>query len=193
MGFGRTGKTFACDHAGISPDMMCLSKGLTGGYMPMALVVTTDKIYDAFYADHSEGKAFMHSHTYCGNPLACSAAIATLNVIMDDGIISEVNKKAPRFNALIKERLSACKWVGDIRQIGLINAIELVSNTETKEAFNSKHRYGYQIYKKALAKGVLLRPLGDVIYFNPPLIINEDDMAFAVDVCVKSIKETLGI
>jgi len=190
-GFGRTGKLFACEHADIAPDMMCLSKGLTGGYMPMALVVTTDKIYDAFYADYAEGKAFMHSHTYCGNPLACSAAIEVLNILKDENILDAANKKAEYFNTLVKERMMAGRWVGDIRQIGLINAIELVKNKETKEAFDSNHRYGYQIYKKALKKGVLLRPLGDVLYFNPPLIINKEEMELAVRVCAECIEEVM--
>ncbi|MDS1029741.1 adenosylmethionine--8-amino-7-oxononanoate transaminase [Bacillota bacterium LX-D] len=191
-GYGRTGKMFACEHAGISPDMMCLSKGLTGGYMPMAIAVTTDKIYNAFYADYNEGKAFMHSHTYCGNPLACSAALEVLNILKDQNIIQNVNDNSQYFNSLIQEKLSPNPYVGDIRHIGLINAIELVKNKETKEPLDSKRRYGYQIYKKALKKGALLRPLGDVLYFNPPLTISREDMCFVVDVCAECIEEVLG-
>ena len=191
-GYGRTGKMFACDHADISPDIICLSKGLTGGYMPMALAITTDKIYNAFYADYSEGKAFMHSHTYSGNPLACSAAVEVLKILKDEDIIRTANDNAEYFNMLIKEKFSDHRNVGDIRSIGLINAIELVKNKNTKEPFESRHRYGYQIYKKALKKGVLLRPLGDVLYFNPPLIISREDMKFVVDVCNECVKEVLG-
>lgn len=191
-GFGRTGKMFACDHAGISPDMMCMSKGLTGGYMPMAIVATTEKIYQAFYADYLEGKAFMHSHTYCGNPLACSAAIEVLNILRDDDIIAEANQKAVFLNHLFNERMRDNRLVGDIRQIGLINAIELVRDKQTKEAFDSRFRYGYQAYQKALKKGVLLRPLGDVLYFNPPLTIGEDDMKAMVRVCAECIEELEG-
>lgn len=191
-GYGRTGKMFACNHAGISPDIMCLSKGLTGGYMPMALAVTTQKIYDAFYADYNEGKAFMHSHTYSGNPLACSAAIAVLDILKDENIIKKANENAIYFNNIIKEKFSSHKNVGDIRSIGLINAIELVKNKNTKEAFDPKLRTGYQIYKKALKKGVLLRPLGDVIYFNPPLIIQPKDMDFVTDVAAECMSEILA-
>lgn len=191
-GYGRTGKMFACDHAEISPDIMCLSKGLTGGYMPMALAVTTDKIYNAFYADYNEGKAFMHSHTYSGNPLACSAAIEVLNILKDENIIHKANENEVYFNDLIKKKLVNHKNVGDIRSIGLINAIELVSDKESKKPFESKHRYGYEIYKKALKRGVLLRPLGDIIYFNPPLIMERKDMDFVVDVCLECIEEVLG-
>ncbi|GAA3655551.1 adenosylmethionine--8-amino-7-oxononanoate transaminase [Asaccharospora irregularis] len=192
VGYGRTGKMFACDHAGISPDIMCLSKGLTGGYMPMALAITTDEVYSAFYDDYNKGKAFMHSHTYCGNPLACSAAIEVLNTMEDEKIIEKANKNSIYFNELIKQTLGDYKFVGDIRNIGLINAIELVKNRETKESFDSKDRIGYQIYKEALKMGVVLRPLGDVIYFNPPLTITREDIDFVVDVCDKSIRKILG-
>ena len=191
-GYGRTGKMFACDHAGISPDIMCLSKGLTGGYLPMALAITTDKIYDAFYADYSEGKAFMHSHTYSGNPLACSAAIEVLKILKEENIIENADNNSEYFTALIKEKLQDYRYCGDIRSLGLINAIELVKDKKTKQPFDKSCRYGYQIYKKALDKGVILRPLGDVVYFNPPLNITRDEMKDVVEVCVKSIHEVLG-
>ena len=187
-GYGRTGKMFACDHAGISPDIMCLSKGLTGGYMPMALAVTTKKIFDAFYAPYNEGKAFMHSHTYSGNPLACAAACEVLKILRDENIIENAQKNAIYFNNLIKEKFSTHKNVGDIRSIGLIDAIELVEDKATKKPFDSKLRIGYQIYKEALKKGVILRPLGDVIYFNPPLIIQKDDMDYVVNVAYECMK-----
>lgn len=192
-GYGRTGKMFAFDWAGVSPDIMCISKGLTAGYMPMSIAICTQKIYDAFYADYSEGKAFMHSHTYAGNPLGCSAAIEVLNILDDEKIIENVRRKAPIFNSMIKEKFAKLPHVGDIRDIGLINAIELVKDTKTKESFDSKLRLGYQIYKKALDKGVLLRPLGDVLYFNPPLIIEEDDMDFATDVALECTKDILNL
>ena len=191
-GYGRTGKMFAFDHAGVSPDIMCLSKGLTGGYMPMALFITTQKIYDAFYADYNEGRAFMHSHTYSGNPLACSAAIEVLNILEDEHIIEKANEKAKYFNRIIKEKFLPHKNVGEVRSIGLINAIELVKDKNTKEAFDSKLRTGYRIYKKALQNGVLLRPLGDVLYFNPPLIIKPEEMDYVTDIALKSLQEVLG-
>ena len=191
-GYGRTGKMFACNHAGISPDIMCLSKGLTGGYMPMAIAVTTQEIYDAFYDDYLKGKAFMHSHTYAGNPLACSAAVEVLRILRDENIIEKANSKAKYFNQIIKEKFLSLKNVGEVRSIGLINAIELVADKESKEPLDYKKRTGYQIYKKALEKGVLLRPLGDVIYFNPPLIIEKADMDFVTDIALKCTKEILG-
>ena len=191
-GYGRTGKMFACNHADISPDIMCMSKGLTGGYMPMAIAVTTEKIYEAFYADYIDGKAFMQSHTYCGNPLACSAALEVLKILEEEPILENVKENSIYFNELINKTLKYNTHVGDIRSIGLINAIELVSNKERKEPFDSKKRYGYEIYKRALKKGVLLRPLGDILYFNPPLIISKKEMDFVVKVCAECIDEVLG-
>lgn len=190
-GYGRTGKMFAFNHAGVSPDIMCLSKGLTGGYMPMAIFATTQKIYDAFYDEYNTHKAFMHSHTYSGNPLACSAANAVLDILEDGSVLKKANENALYFNKIIKEKFASHKNVGDIRNIGLINAIELVKDKTTKEPLDSTLRTGYQIYKKALKKGVLLRPLGDVIYFNPPLIISREDMDFVTDVALECLNEIL--
>ena len=190
-GYGRTGKMFAFNHAGVSPDIMCLSKGLTGGYMPCAMFVTTQKIYDAFYDEYNTHKAFMHSHTYSGNPLACAAANAVLDIMEDGSVLKKANENALYFNKIIKEKFASHKNVGEIRNIGLINAIELVQDKSTKEPLNSKLRTGYQIYKKALKKGVLLRPLGDIIYFNPPLVIEKSDMDFVTDVALECLLEVL--
>ena len=190
-GFGRTGKMFAFDHAGVAPDIMCLSKGLTGGYMPCAMFMTTQKIYDAFYSDYNEGKAFMHSHTYSGNPLACAAANAVLDILSDGSVLKQAQENAKYFNKIIKEKFLPHKNVGEVRSIGLINAIELVKDKTTKEPLDGKLRTGYQIYKKALQKGVILRPLGDVIYFNPPLIIGRKDMDFVTDIALECLKEVL--
>lgn len=192
VGYGRTGKMFACDHAEITPDIMCLSKGLTGGYMPMALAVTTQKIYDAFYADYNEHKAFLHSHTYSGNPLACAAAVAVLKIMAEENILATAKENATYFHRLVQETFAEHKFVGNIRSIGLINAIELSADKNNKTPFASNLRIGYQIYKKALTKGVLLRPLGDVLYFNPPLNISREDIRTMVEVCQESIDEVLG-
>ena len=191
-GFYRTGKMFAFEHAGVSPDIMCLSKGLTGGYMPMAIFVTTQKIYDAFYDEYSTGKAFMHSHTYSGNPLGCAAANAVLDIFESQNILNSAQQNAIYLNNEINSALNSHKNVGQIRSIGLINAIELVEQKDSKKAFNKDLRIGYQIYKKALKNGLILRPLGDVIYFNPPLNIQKDEMDEAIKRCVKSIDEILG-
>lgn len=191
-GFGRTGKMFAFDHAEVSPDIMCISKGLTGGYMPMAITVTTQEIYDAFYADYSKGKAFMHSHTYSGNPLGCACALAVQKIFREDNILENAQKRAVYLNKKLTERLGDYKHTGEIRSIGLINAIELVKDPSTKQPFEGSARTGYQIYKKALDIGLVLRPLGDVIYFNPPLIINDQEIDQSVDLCANAIEQILS-
>lgn len=191
-GFGRTGKMFAFDYAGVSPDIMCVSKGLTGGYMPMSITITTDDIYNAFYADYNEGKAFMHSHTYSGNPLGCSAALAVQKILKEEDIINKATVTANHLNNKLKETFYGHKNVGEIRNIGLINAIELVEDKEKKKGFDSNLRIGYQIYKKALEKGLILRPLGNVLYFNPPLIITKEEIDKAVNLCIESVAVILN-
>jgi adenosylmethionine-8-amino-7-oxononanoate aminotransferase len=190
-GFGRTGKMFACDHAEISPDIMCLSKGLTGGYLPMSVTVTSQKIFDAFYDDYNKGKAFMHSHTYSGNPLGCAAALAVQKVIREQNVLENARKTAAYLHKKLSESFKNHPNVGEIRHIGLVNAIELVKDKKTKESFDPKLRIGYQIYKKALNLGLILRPLGDVIYFNPPLNITKSEIDEAVERCLLSISQHL--
>ncbi len=190
-GYGRTGTMFAFEQAGICPDIVCLSKGLTGGYMPMALAVTSTEIYNAFYADYSEGKAFLHSHTYSGNPMAASVALEVLKIMSDEKIIEQANEKAKILNKALNDALIDHPNVGEIRSIGLVNAIELVADKETKEPLDSKLRTGYQIYKVAVKKGLILRPLGDILYFNPPLVISEDEIQEAVAICKESLFEIL--
>ncbi|WP_169752590.1 adenosylmethionine--8-amino-7-oxononanoate transaminase [Campylobacter mucosalis] len=190
-GFGRTGAMFACEKAGISPDIMVLSKGLTGGYMPMSVVATTQKIYDAFYAPYNEHKAFMHSHTYAGNPLGCAAALGVMKIFKEQNALKIANDTAKVLNELTLRAFSNHKFVGEVRSIGLINAIELVKDKHKKQSFDAKLRLGYEIYKVALKNGLLLRPLGDVLYFNPPLNITPDECKKAVEICKKSIEEVL--
>lgn len=192
VGFGRTGKMFASEHARITPDFMCLSKGLTGGYMPMAVVLTTNKVYDCFYDDYNKHKAFMHSHTYSGNALGCSIAVEVLNIFEDENILQMINEKGELLNKKLRNALENHKNVGEIRSQGMINAIELVANKNTKKGFDSDLRIGYQIYKKALDRGLLLRPLGNILYFNPPYVISQEDMDFMVEETKNSLIEILG-
>jgi len=181
-GFGRTGKMFACEHAGISPDFMLLSKGLTGGYLPLSVVMTTDEVYTAFYCDYNEHKAFLHSHSYTGNPLACSAALATLEIFESDNIIMENEKKS---DYIIKslEKFSLLANVKEVRHQGMIVAIEL-------KAYKSEDRIGLKIYEYALSQGVLLRPLGHVIYFMPPYTITHKEIDKMLEVAYKGIAST---
>ena len=158
----------------------------------MAITVTTDDIYEAFYADYNEGKAFMHSHTYSGNPLGCSAALAVQKILREEHILESAEKRAEYLNNKLNGALLDHPHIGEIRHIGLINAMELVTDKNTKEEYDAKLRIGYQIYKKALGKGLILRPLGNVLYFNPPLIINEKEIDKAVSICSESIEEIVG-
>lgn len=190
-GFGRTGKMFAFNYTKVSPDIMTLSKGITGGYMPMSVTVTTQQIYDAFYDDYSKGKAFLHSHTYAGNPVACSAALAVQQIMREDHILEKANDMAVYLHGALEDALGKHPHVGEIRHIGLINAIELVEDKSSKRPYPSQQRLGYAIYKQALADGLLLRPLGDVLYFNPALTIDKQTIDMAIDRCVKAMEAVI--
>ena len=179
-GFGRTGKMFAFDHTEVSPDFMTLSKGLTGGYLPLSVVMTTNNVYNAFYCDYNEYKAFLHSHSYTGNPLACAAALATFEIFESSDVLGENEKKA----AYIKEKTEVFKkfpQVKEIRQQGMVTAIEL-------KGYDAKERIGLKIYEYALTQGVLLRPLGSVIYFMPPYIISYEEIDTMIRVAYEGIE-----
>jgi len=180
-GFGRTGKMFACDHANISPDFMTLSKGLTGGYLPLSVVMTSDEVYSAFYCDYNEYKAFLHSHSYTGNPLACSAALATLELFEQNDVLAENEKKSQYIKDKL-ERFSMLENVKEVRQQGMIAAVEL-------QGYDAKERIGLQIYRYGLQQGVLLRPLGHVIYFMPPYVISYKEIDRMMDVAYEGIRK----
>lgn len=179
-GFGRTGKMFACDHAGISPDFMTLSKGLTGGYLPLSVVMTTSEVYNAFYCDYNEYKAFLHSHSYTGNPLACAAALATLEIFESQDVLGE-NEQKSRYILEMTEKIAQLPHVKEVRQQGMITAIEL-------EGYSAEERVGVSIYQYALSRGVLLRPLGHIIYFMPPYIISYEEIDKMIDVAYEGIQ-----
>ena len=190
-GFGRTGTMFACEQAGISPDVMTISKGLTGGYLPMSVTCVSDEIYDAFYADYGEGKAFPHSHTYAGNPIGCAAALAVQKIMKEQHILETAAENAKWLTAELNKAFAHHPNVGEIRHIGLIHAIELVKDPAMKEPLDAKKRTGYAIYKKALERGLVLRPLGDILYFNPPLNITRDELSTAIELAHESITDIL--
>ena len=189
VGFGRTGKMFACEHADIAPDIMCVSKGLTAGYLPMALTLTTDKIYNAFYDEYNTFKAFLHSHSYTGNPLGCAVAIETLNIFEDEDILEKNIELSGMIRKKMKSIIKDIPYVGEYRQIGLIGAIELSDSSINNTILNSSNRVGYEIYKIALKKGVILRPLGNIIYFMPPYVINEEQIDTMLEIARDSIVE----
>jgi adenosylmethionine-8-amino-7-oxononanoate aminotransferase len=171
VGMGRTGRMFACEHEGVSPDFLCLAKGLTGGYLPLAATLATDEIYSAFLGSYAESKTFFHGHTYGGNPLGAAVAIATLDVFRDERTLDHLPEKIQRLAEHLS-RIARLSAVGDVRQCGLIAGIELVRDKATKEPFAWEERRGQQVCNHALAEGVWLRPLGNVVVIFPPLAIS---------------------
>ena len=187
VGFGRTGTLFACEQAAITPDFMCLSKGLTGGYLPLAAVLTHDEIYRAFYDDYQNLTAFLHSHSYTGNPLGCRAALATLDIFAEDKVI-EHNKALAATMSAATAHFAEHPHVAEVRQRGMILAIELVKNKATREAYPCQERRGLRIYQHGLEKGVLLRPLGNVIYFMPPYVITPEEIQLMAEMAWQGIQ-----
>jgi adenosylmethionine-8-amino-7-oxononanoate transaminase len=176
VGFGRTGKMFACEHEGVTPDLMCLAKGISGGYLPLAATLSTQKIFDAFLGDPWEGKTFFHGHTYTGNPLACAAGLASLKLMKENDLINAVTRKAAALGEMLQE-VAALKHVGEIRQKGFMVGIELVQDKAKRQPFDPKQRTGTAICARIRKHGVILRPLGDVIILMPPLAMQLDDLA----------------
>lgn len=186
VGFGRTGTLFACEQAGITPDFLCLSKGLTGGYLPLSVTMTTDRVYQAFYDRYETLKAFLHSHSYTGSALGCAAALATLDIFAEDNVI-EANRELA---AVMKRELAPLAdhpHVGEVRQTGMIAAAEMVRDTETKDPFPFEERRGIRVYQHALNRGVLLRPLGNVVYFMPPYVITPEQIRHVAEVAAEGI------
>ena len=188
VGFGKTGKMFACEHEDVNPDIMALGKGITGGYMPLAATLTTEKIYKAFLGEYHELKTFYHGHTYTGNPLACSVAIANLDVFEKEKVIETIKPKIKHLEGLLKE-FRDLEHVGDIRQCGFMVGIELVKNKDTKEPYPIADRMGYKVILEARKHGVIIRPLGDVIVLMPPLSITLDQLTKLCEVTYYSIKK----
>jgi adenosylmethionine-8-amino-7-oxononanoate aminotransferase len=186
VGFGRTGTLFACEQASIAPDFLCLSKGLTGGALPLSAVLTTDTVYQAFLGDYAANNAFLHSHTFSGNPIACAAALASLAIFRDEPVLERIGKLSARLAERI-EPLRDHPHVAGIRQTGLIAAFDLVADKPSGAAYAGAERRGRRFYRHALERGVLLRPLGDTAYFLPPYCTNESDIDQMVDVAIDSI------
>ena len=179
-GFGRSGSMFACEQANISPDFMALSKGLTGGYLPLSAVLTTNEIYSAFYCDYNEHKAFLHSHSYTGNPLACKAALATLDIFQNENILQK-NKETSKYMAQKLERFKNLDNVANVRQTGMVAAFDI-------KGYKPEDRIGLKVYTYALQNEVLLRPLGNTIYFMPPYIISKEQLDKVFDVAYEAVR-----
>jgi adenosylmethionine-8-amino-7-oxononanoate aminotransferase len=175
VGMGRTGTMFACEQEGIVPDFLCLAKGLTGGYLPLAATLTTDEVYHAFLGHYEESKSFFHGHTYGGNPLGAAAALATLDVFDEERTLENLQPKIARL-AKHLERILVNPHVGDVRQRGLMAGIELVRDRESKEPYPWAEKRGIRVCQHALTEGVWLRPLGNVVVIMPPLAISLSEL-----------------
>jgi adenosylmethionine---8-amino-7-oxononanoate aminotransferase len=186
VGFGRTGTMFACEQAGISPDFMCLSKGLTGGYLPLSAVMTTEAVYAAFYDEYVKLNAFLHSHSFTGNPLGCAAARASLAIFRDDHVLEANRTLAAR----LAERAGALTdhpHVAEVRQRGMIVALELAADKASRTPYPWQERRGLAVYRHALSRGVLLRPIGNVVYFMPPYVVTPAEIDLMVEVAREGI------
>jgi len=178
-GFGRTGRMFACEHEGVSPDLLCLAKGLTGGYMPLAATLATEQIYEGFLGQFQEFRTFFHGHTYTGNPLACAAALATLEVFQQERTIERLQPKIALLERLLGQ-VAEMPAVREVRQRGFMVGIEL-------EEFPLEARMGHQVTLEARRRGAIVRPLGDVVVLMPPLSISVSDLARLVEITMESI------
>jgi len=191
VGFGRTGTLFACEQGGITPDFLCLSKGITGGFLPLAAVLTTQPVYEAFYAEYQSRRAFLHSHSYTGNPLACAAACEVLAMFAEEDWLARNRSSAARIAQAI-EPLRAHRHVADVRQTGMIAAVELVRDRDTRAPWDWRERRGLRVYRHGLEHGVLLRPLGDIVYFLPPYCIDAEEIELMVRVAAEGIERAVA-
>jgi adenosylmethionine-8-amino-7-oxononanoate aminotransferase len=191
VGFGRTGHMFACEQEGVTPDIMALYKGITAGYLPLAATLTTQKVYDAFLGEYSELKTFFHGHTFTGNPIACAAALASLDIFDKERLLDLLPPKIAFLGEQL-QRLKSFGHVGDVRQAGMIGAIELVRNKETAEPFAWEERIGVRVCLEARKHGLFLRPLGNVIVIFPPLAISLDELRLLMNGIEASIRTVTG-
>ena len=187
VGFGRTGTMFACEQARIRPDFMCLSKGLTSGYLPLSAVLTTEPVYEAFYDEYVKLSAFLHSHSFTGNPLACTAALATLDIFRTDDVLTRNRALSAHLGQRVRE-LEFHPHVAEVRQHGMIAAVEVVREKVSRQPYPWQERRGLRIYRHALSRGVLLRPIGTVVYFMPPYLITPEQIDLMVEVAREGIE-----
>jgi adenosylmethionine-8-amino-7-oxononanoate aminotransferase len=194
VGFGRTGTLFACEQEGVSPDFLCMAKGLTGGYLPVAATLTTERVFEAFLGPPEAGRTFYHGHTYTGNALGCAVALASLDLLTAEALPA-VPAKVERLRGHL-QRLGEIPIVGDIRQHGLMAGVELVKDRRTREPFPAALRLGHQVCRRMRDKGVILRPLGDVVVVMPPLAIPDemlDRIGEALDESIRELADEVGV
>ncbi|HWP60187.1 MAG TPA: adenosylmethionine--8-amino-7-oxononanoate transaminase [Candidatus Acidoferrales bacterium] len=187
-GFGRTGRMFACEHDGVSPDILCLAKGITGGYLPLAATLTTEEVFAAFLGEYDEFKSFFHGHTYTGNPLGCAVARASLELFEKEGILARMQPKVQYLERRLQEEFLPLAHVSDVRQWGYMIGIELVEDKAGRKSFPPGRRVGHKVILEARKRGVIIRPLGDIIVLMPPLAIEDDELETLLDVTRDSIR-----
>ncbi len=187
-GFGRTGRMFACEHEGVAPDIMCLAKGITAGYLPLAATLATEEIFGAFRGAPEEGRTFFHGHSYTGNPLGCAAALANLGIFEAEGTIAALEPKIRLFWEEL-DRLRALPAVGDVRGLGLMAGIELVADRESRRPYPPEARMSRRVTLAARRRGLAIRPLGDVLVLMPPYCVNDEEIAWMVGVAGEAIEE----
>ena len=186
-GFGRTGRMFACDHEGVTPDLMAISKGLTGGYLPLAATLTTEEIYRAFLGDYAEWKTFFHGHSYTGNPLGCAVALANLEVFRKERTLARMRSRMRALTRLLRP-LSTLAHTGEIRQRGYMVGIELVRDRTTRESYPLTDRTGHRVAMEARRRGLLIRPLGNIVVLMPPLVSRLSELSRMVSILGQSVR-----
>lgn len=191
-GFGRTGKMFAAEHAGVTPDILCLAKSISGGYLPLAATLTTEEIFAAFLGEYSEFKTFFHGHTYTGNPLGCAAALASLELFSRDQIIENMQPKIASLQKRLQADFLPLAHVSDVRQWGYMIGIELLEDKPNRMNYSPERRIGHRVILEARKRGVMIRPLGDVVVLMPPLSITDEELNLLMDVvseCIRVVTE----
>ena len=190
VGFGRTGTLFACSQEEVLPDLLCLAKGISGGYLPLAATLSTEEVFDAFLGPFDSYRAFFHGHTYTGNPLGCAAALASLDLLLE--LMPRLPVKVELLASLLDQHVAPLSHVGEVRQKGLMVGIELVQDRETKEPYDPSSRVGNQVILEARSRGVIIRPLGDVVVLMPGPAMAEQELELLVEVTARSIEEVTG-
>ncbi|MEM7600238.1 MAG: adenosylmethionine--8-amino-7-oxononanoate transaminase [Verrucomicrobiota bacterium] len=190
-GFGRTGRMFACEHEAVSPDFLCLAKGLTGGYLPLAATLTHNKIYEAFLGGFEEMKTFFYGHSYCANPLGCAAALGSLEVFEQDQVLASLPTKIDHFSRELNQAVERCPHFGELRQVGLIAGIDLVAG-ETGEPLDWRLESGANVCRAARKHGLLTRPIRDTLTLMPPLPMSEKQISQAIEALVNATQDVLG-
>ncbi|MGH7835079.1 MAG: adenosylmethionine--8-amino-7-oxononanoate transaminase [Candidatus Binatia bacterium] len=187
-GFARTGKMFACEHAGVTPDILCLAKGITGGYLPLAATLTTEEIFSAFLGEYEEFKTFFHGHTYTANPLGCAVALASLELFQKEKILESMRSKIAYLEPRLKEEFARLPHVSEVRQRGFMIGIELVEDKEQRRSYPPENRIGHKVILEARKRGVIIRPLGDILILMPPLAISDEELKTLLDATRDSIR-----